>query len=220
MIKRFGLIGCAILLSSFSARAALASYTFATEASVPSVANLNFGQFTRANLSADSTPTSGEFGASAWTTGNLIDTGEYISFTIQVAANHQFTFTDLDFDIVSSQKKGGVNHGGPTRLDVRIFSLDGTTQLVAWGTQNLAANDTSAHKTWNFSDLTTSSGFSVRIYGWKAEDSVGSLSIDNFDVNGSVISPVPEPVNVALGLFALIGLGVTVGRRALAARRA
>ena len=216
---RVGLICLLISFGALKASAALASYTFGTESSVPTVANLTFGQFTRVNLSLDSTPVTGEFGSSAWTAAGSINTAEYVSFTIQPAANHQFTFTDLALDVVSSQKKGGANHGGATRMDIRIFSLDGITQLAAFGTQSLPANDTTTHKTWDFSDLTTSSGFTVRIYGWKAEDSIGSLSFDNVDINGSV-TPVPEPANVALGIFAVIATGVALSRRAWKTRGA
>ncbi len=219
MIKKVGLICLLISFGALRGSAALASYTFETESSVPTVANLTFGQFTRVNLGLDSTPVTGEFGSSAWTTGGSINTAEYVSFTVQPAADHQFTFTDLALDTISSQKKGGANHGGATRLDIRIFSLDGLTQLAAFGMQSLPANDVSVHKTWDFSDLTTSSGFSVRIYGWKAEDSIGSLSFDNIDINGSV-TPVPEPANVALGIFGAGAIGVTLGRRVLKTRRA
>jgi hypothetical protein len=44
----------------------------------------------------------------------------------------------------------------------------------------------------------------------------GNFEIDNLDISASSITPVPEPVNVALGCFAVICLGVTVGRRFLA----
>lgn len=48
----------------------------------------------------------------------------------------------------------------------------------------------------------------------------GSMSFDNFDVSASTITPVPEPVNVALGFFAVLAIGMTVGRRLLKARQA
>jgi hypothetical protein len=48
----------------------------------------------------------------------------------------------------------------------------------------------------------------------------GSFSFDNLALSASSITPVPEPVNVALGFFAVVALGVTVGRRVLKARAA
>ncbi|HEY0552418.1 MAG TPA: hypothetical protein VGF13_22650 [Verrucomicrobiae bacterium] len=194
----------------------MASYTFASEPTVPTAANLTFGQFTRANVNQDLL--AGAFRSDTWNVSGAIDTAEYVSFTIQPAANRQFTFTDLAVDLVST-KKAGSHDGGPIHLDIRIFTLDGSSQLAALGDTALTANDSLKHVTWNFADLMSSAGFTVRVYGWGAENPSGALSLDNFDVNGSV-TPVPEPVNVALGLFAVVALGVTAGRRALEARRA
>lgn len=116
-----------------------------------------------------------------------------------------------------STKKAGIHDGGPLHFDLRIFSFDGTVELASLGDTALSANDSTRHITWDF-DLTSINGFTVRLYGWAAENASGALSVDNFALNGS-IAPVPEPVNAALGWFAASGLVVTMGRRALQARK-
>ena len=46
----------------------------------------------------------------------------------------------------------------------------------------------------------------------------GDFDIDSLIISASSITPVPEPVTVALGCFAVLSLGVAVGRRFLARR--
>jgi hypothetical protein len=46
----------------------------------------------------------------------------------------------------------------------------------------------------------------------------GDFDIDSLVISANSITPVPEPVNVALCSFAVIFLGVTAGRRFLARR--
>ena len=69
-------------------------------------------------------------------------------------------------------------------------------------------------------DLTSANGFTIRLYGWSTAGNAadGFLNLDNVVVNGD-LTPVPEPVNVALALFGVGAVGWTASRRWHQARR-
>ena len=115
------------------------------------------------------------------------------------------------------------------------FDYGRVSQLAAfnWAVQssvdgfasNIASGTTPTSGTLNQASITLSSAFdsqdtgvTFRIYLWDNGDNGSAKGfIDNVVLNGTVV-PVPEPINVALGVFGLCLAGVGVGRRYLLKR--
>ncbi len=187
--------------------ALLGTYNFATESAVPVAAGMTFGAFARANVTAATV--SGEFSSSAWTIATSIDTTEYVQFTL-LPASGTITFSSLSF-FIDSHKANGANDGGPNNVEVRLFASGNLGTVLASQTYN-GVQDTKQTLTFDPADQTSAAGFTVRLYGWNAENAAGTLSFDNVAVDGS-LSAVPEPVSVALLAFGVGAMGMWTGRR-------
>lgn len=176
---------------------------------VPTAAHATFGAFSRVGLTAG-TP-SGMFGSLAFSESGL-NTAQYVQFTVAPASGYQATLASLAFSFASGPATGGGQHGGPDNLQMRIFDSGNLGTALA-----ISPTLTGARAKNSFSydptDLTSANGFTIRIYGWSSgNNSDEYLNLDNVEVNGG-ITPVPEPVNVALALFGVVAVGCTAVRR-------
>ncbi len=169
---------------------------------------MTFGAFSCANITAAAV--AGELRSSAWTIRSSLDPAEYVQFTLTPASG-TLTFSSLSFLIDSHKANGNGNDGGPNNVEVRLFASGKLSAALASQTYN-GVQDTRQTLTFDPADQTSAAGFTVRLYGWNAENAAGSLSFDGVAVSGS-LSAVPEPVNVALLAFGLGMAGVWTGRR-------
>lgn len=196
-------------LVSVAPAALLGTYNFTGgESSVPTAAGMTFGAFSRANVTGAAV--SGEFSSSAWTITTSLDPAEYVQFTLTPASG-TFTFSSLSFLIDSHKANGVGNDGGPNNVEIRLFASGNLSTVLASQTYS-GVQDSRQTLAFDPADQTSSAGFTVRLYGWNAENAAGTLSFDDVAVDGS-LSAVPEPVNLALLAFGLGIAGVGAGRR-------
>jgi len=201
-ILTVGLLSLGMAISSQGAVSWSGTYTFGTaNNNVPAANNgVSFGAFTPTGVTED-TWNSGtaRYGASGWGT----TFGNYVSFVLTPSpAISGYTLNSLSFTVAPITKMGTTGAG-----QWAIYS--GAT-LDASGTFNLPANGSTATITPTVSVNFNSSPLTIRFYGIAINNGADSdLAFDNVTVGG--VSPVPEPVNVALGIFGgvfLVGLGV------------
>jgi hypothetical protein len=202
---------CALL--EVQGNAAVSTYTFSpNETTVPTAVDLTFGTFQRQNVTAATQ--SGTLRSSGWNTGSSVDLTEYVEFTISVTPGNQLTLSSLSFAINSS-KSSGNNDGGPLNLRVSVLagifapgSGNGNTPLTSLS-QSISANGKSQTITWDLPDQTTTTGFTLRFYGWGAENTSGTLAFDNVAVT-TTVAPVPEPVTTSACAFGMVFLGANM----------
>ena len=221
MSKRlFGCL-CLALCAVASANAGLlGTYSFTGsdpggDASTPTgVANFQFGQFSRVNVGAVSAATS--FKSDGWEQTASQNLSEYVQFTLTPINGQQFTFEEIRFNIQRSSQ-------GPLNGEVRIFLGTPSADTTAPDrSQTFSPGTTPSTVTWNFADLATGANqpITIRFYGWNSANLQGDLLLDEVQIYGTVATPVPEPVNVALGIFGLAAVGTFFVRRFRKLRRA
>lgn len=192
-------------VGSQSARSALLTgvYDFTSgESAIPSQADMTCGTFSRAVVTASTT--AGEYRSKGYHI-RALDAGDYVQFVLQPSSGYALNLTDITF----GNTRGS---SGPLNGEVRIFLGTG---LAIKGSQTFTPDTVAATVNFDFIDFNTANNESVtiRFYGWGAPNNGSSswLSFDNVEVFGNV-NPVPEPVNVALGVFGGIFLVVLVAR--------
>jgi hypothetical protein len=192
-----------LVLTNTGWSATLGTYEFAASSSeVPTVANGSFSFATVVGLNDISSP--GHLGLSGFTTGNS-DLGQYVQFTI--APDPGYTLTMTGFQWTASR-----DSQGPQSVYFRLF--EGT---------NPANNDPALHAvtykqgtsamTLTYPSAASSEdGLTLRLYGFSAGSSSGTLSLERLSLFGEIgqtaLPPVPEPGTAALvlagaGLYAL-----------------
>ncbi len=211
LIRSLLVVAVGSLIVPGAQAALLGTYTFAGadpagDASVPSAANMTFGGFSRVNVTASAV--NDVFRRSAWTTGGARDTTEYVQFTLTPSLGHSLNLANITFDEFGNNQR-------PRNGFVEIFLGTGLTSM---GTQAFSPATSSANVNFDFSDFTTGNNevVTIRFYGWNASNGGGQLSFDNVAINGSVLTAVPEPINMALGVFGVCVAGCGVGRRVYA----
>jgi hypothetical protein len=203
-------VGLMSLLASQSAQAALmGTYDFNTETAVPTYSGATFGAFTRSTVTADTS--SGVFRSLNWSTSSTIDVNRYVQFILSPTSGNTLTLNQIIFDVAISDPIGA-NHG-PYKGEVAIFLGNNPANNATPNAsqQWTLDNATPVTETFNFA-LSVAEGQSVtvRFYGWN-DKGANFLQFDNVNVFGAV-TPVPEPVNVALGVFSGVFLVVIVTR--------
>lgn len=143
---------------------------------------------------------------------------DYYSFTITPTAGNRLSLSGtaaLTFQYARNTGFGGAEFSWAVRS-----SLDGFTA-------NIATGATTGSGTWFNASVNLGAGFdfedgtavTFRIY--VADGTANSATaygyLDNVVLNGTV-SVIPEPVNVALGVFGLCAVGFAAGRRYLRKR--
>jgi len=179
---------------------ALGSFTFpgadpAGDTNTPVITNLTLSPLERVNLLSESV--NDLFRSKDWTTGAALNTAEYVQFTIQPAASHILSLTDLSFDVKRSLDKASpAEKDGPLNAQVQIFQ---GVSLTPKGSMDFSPTEAWQPIVFKFVEFTALNGetVTVRLYGWNAGHNNGWLDFDNLTINGSV-SAVPEPSPVIL----------------------
>lgn len=213
-----GLAAAAFIFGSCpQARAAvLVQYDFTGNSDVASTvhANITAGNFLvgpgiTASFSANGNPGPSR-SVNAATTGTVQDDNDGFGFTLTADSGFLLnlnTFT-LTFDALNvDSSTGNQTANWAVRTSVLGFSVN-------VGTGTFDENGTAVAMTFTGAEYDGLSSVEVRLYMWDPNGSQEML-FDNVTLNGSV---VPEPVNVALGVFGLCAVGFTAGRRYLRKR--
>jgi hypothetical protein len=192
----FGL-GLIALGVSFASQAALltGTYTFpgadpGGDAAVPTQANVTYGAFSRAG-GVTFNSVSDVFSSLGWE-NTAYDPARYVQFVLTPATGYSLDLASFTFT-----NERGPN--GPANGRVTMSWADNSINYDYSPSKNTAQT-----LTWDFNDFNAGVNTAVKIqfFGWGAKGNTGNdvtLDFDNVAFNGSV---VPEPVNVALGVFA------------------
>jgi len=176
--------------------------------SAPTAANVSFGAFSRVGVNAAGVDN--QFGSSGWTVGGTPNVNEYVQFVVTPAAGFSLNVEQLSFQVQRLDSLGGLLGAAPTSGQVSIFKNSNLGTAVA--TQTFTPAGTLSSVAFDFADFNSGvgQGVTVRFYGWNAAAGIfginlGQLNFDSVAFSATVV-PVPEPVNVALGVFgAVIG---------------
>ena len=171
------------------------TYTFSTANTDVPAANsgITFGAFTvNGGLTENAWDQAAQrFGATGWAPSG---TADYVSFVLTpTPASGGYTLNNLSFEVYNNFNMGLKGNDGWWQI------WSGTTELAS-GSYTLPAVNGNATITpavsVNFSDPLT-----IRLAGYGHDNGKdGILQFDNVLVGG--VNMVPEPVNVALGIFA------------------
>jgi len=168
---------------------------------------VQFNAFTRNNVNA-STAYPGWYNSGPWPTPN---NGSYVGFTLHPAsAPSSYFLTSLVIDV---QTKNMLENSG----NWEIWEL-GAGSAARSGTFANLKTGISTGISLPVNNLAFNSDITIRFFALPSNNGKDTvLAFDNVTLAGT--SPVPEPVNVALGVFGVLALGGAVGRRFLANRR-
>lgn len=218
---------CAFLCAGFqSANAAvLANYNFNSSNGNSSDTDPNSvaGTFTGTGLTVS-------YNDPNWVTGDTVairaDTSsmatslgtDYWSFTITPTAGNRL--------MLSGTAALTFEYGRSSTITTWTYSWAVRSSLDGYAANLASGSVTTPTQTWLPASVNLSSAFdfqdsavTFRIYVWDGGDNSTFRYgyIDNVVLNGTVV-PVPEPVNVALGVFGLCAVGFAAGRRYLRKR--
>lgn len=169
-------------------------------------------------------PTGGSGGSGCWAVqGFSVGTGSgggpgalnrYVGFTITPPAGSRYgiSFTSISF-WAQINVSAGVN-GQEGIVQIQIWQ--GGTMLSADTVKNIHKS-TASVITYNPSGqirTTSSSPLEIRIYAASTNGNQIKINFDDVTVSGD-ISVVPEPVNIALGIFGLTFAGIGLSRKFL-----
>lgn len=159
------------------------------------------------------------------TESGAIGANDYISFSVDVDANHRVDFTDFSFRTLR-RELSDQGLGAPDSFAI-YTSQDGFAGAVGSGSIALVDNNTFTLQSFNFSstgslqNITTATEF--RIYLW-ASQGIGTTSQRRFYVadvvlNGDV-SLIPEPAAVSLLFGGAMGTLALLRRRRISKKNA
>jgi hypothetical protein len=238
-MKKRLIVIASILAVSISANAQLFTYTFSdvttssgTTSAGGTASNLIFSSFSAIGTPANPNA-SNRFSFIDWATGatdgldtftGSVDTGEYYEFTItptngvaidlsSIAFTIQRSPTGIrQYSVRSSLDNYAANLSAsisPSNANLSVVSGD-IFQIV--DTITSAQNGSTVTLGLEFDSI--ASAVSFRFYGFNAEASSGTFSIDNVAVFGA-LTAVPEPHEYAFAIAALLGFLVLVRRKAV-----
>lgn len=199
-----------LVLATTAHSAVLGTYTFDSPTGYGPTANPNL---TYSDFSFHGTTSGGVVGGALYAenTGNVVyDT--YIQFTV-TAENATLDLTQLTFTW------SGIDGSSP--LDIPGIAIFNTTGVGADVEPGLDSNSAVEYggfppgqRTFVFEgNFTGIQGATVRFYLDQSPSGSGA-NFDNVFLEGDV-TPVPEPINVALALFGFTFAGIGIGRRLL-----
>ncbi|MDI3320067.1 T9SS type A sorting domain-containing protein [Pinibacter soli] len=180
---------------------------------VPTAAGVTFGSFTAVGSMGTNPNAGGRFSFQSWPTGatsgsdvftGSINTGQYYEVTLSPQANFSLSLTSIIF--TSQRSATGIRQyavrssidGFANNLSASISPTNNNLKVVAGNvfqtvdvTTPVAENGSTV--TFNgFTNLATPVTF--RFYGWNAEGTGGTFSIDNVTFNGEATPAVGSPV--------------------------
>lgn len=215
MTKYFLALICATVFAVASAHAALlGTYDFESgTGAVNPASHLTFGAFGGILSGTTGSRVTGGGGAGGtagyFTSSGYQDPTEYVAFTLLVDSGFNGTLTSMTFNYQNPAQNSftalnwGVYSGGNLMLGSSGSLLVNRTTGGAWpasGSVNFGAGVT----------LVGGTTYEVR-FSTLGGNSASDFNFDNVALNGA--TPVPEPVNVALGVFGLGAVGAFFVRR-------
>jgi len=138
---------------------------------------------------------------SATDLNNVFNAGKYFQFTVTGLSGATLNLTSLTFDTASSDAARTGHWAVRSTFDLNTDLGTGTISGTGFTGSSVDLSGAA------FQGITA---VTFRVYGWDDSPSP-DLLFDNVVLNGTVV-PVPEPINVALGVFGLCLAGVGVGR--------
>jgi hypothetical protein len=236
-MKKRLIVIASILAVSVSANAQLFTYTFSdvttssgTTSAGGTASNLTFSSFSAIGTPANPNA-SNRFSFTDWATGATngldtftgnVDTAEYYEFTITPTNGFAIDLSSIAFTI---QRSGtGIRQYSvrssldnyAANLPASISPSNANLSVVSGDIFQIADTTTSAQNGSavnlgsEFNSIT--SAVSFRFYGFNAEASGGTYSIDNVAIFGA-LTAVPEPHEHAIAIAALLGFVILVRRR-------
>lgn len=170
----------------------------------PTAANVTFGSFTRVGVNSASA--ADQFGSAGWTTGGTLNINEYVQFVVTPVAGFSLNVEQVAFQVQRLDSFGGLFGAAPTSGQVSIFKNSDLVNAVA--TQAFTPSTTLSSVTFNFADFNSGvgQGVTVRFYGWNAAGGIFGINLGQLNFGSVAFSAtvVPEPVNVALGVFGTV----------------
>jgi hypothetical protein len=159
--------------------------------------NATFSTVTRVNVGWNSG--ANVFNSKNWSESSIDLTG-YVEFSIK--ANPHFTITLDWIDFGASRSSYG-----PTNAAVYVFNTaspanDATPWATFFYEPPVMSSPSVSSNRFDFANFTTpdEGTATFRFYGFNAGGSGGTMRFDNIQVYGQV-TPVPEPIEWALGIF-------------------
>ncbi|MCF7910651.1 putative S-layer protein [Candidatus Pacearchaeota archaeon] len=153
--------------------------------------NLNIEALAFEAGSGVNSPTAGANGAftSGWSNASSAQQNDYVLVTIRPKTGYSLTITDLDFeDMRSSQGPESYN-----LMWIKGSNASGIFTGNSVGTFNpLDGTSTSRNLTLNSVTISDSETFAVAWFGYEANASTGTLTLDDIIISGSV-SPISQP---------------------------
>lgn len=176
---------------------------------VPTATGLTFGSFSAVGTPSSNPNATGRFSFVGWPLGAVgsetavttmtgsINPGQYYEVTLTPNPNYTITVNTMTFTV---QRSAAGIRSFAVRSSASNYSVNlpasvssGTNISVVNSNEFFWTNDavTSAQSgsTINFSSFQFSSPITLRFYGWNAEQSGGTFSIDNVRINGSAFTP-------------------------------
>src|SRR5882724_93144 len=162
------------------------------------------------------------FNANSWSIGTTLASAlsgnDYFGFVLSVNSGFAADLNNAVINLTLQTSWTGTTGTGPKNYAV-FSSIGGFTEGNELQ-QGTVAGIQSFTPTFGSSGNDNATGnIEFRIYGWNATSTVGTMS-DNALSLGGTIAAVPEPVNVALGVFGIGFVGVAGGRWLLKRRLA
>ena len=203
LVLAVGLLSLSTAVNSLGA-VFTGDYTFDTaNTDVPAANNgITFGQLTgNGAIKAGSWSSSSQrYNTSGWpTTSSATD---YLGFVLTPApAQAGYSLTSLSFQVTPLKHMATAANSGRWEISSGTSTASGYFTVPAEGTTSTISTEPA----FNFA---FSSDVTLRFFALGTAGASGEMAFDNISLGG--VSPVPEPVNVALGvfggLFALAGL--------------
>lgn len=225
MIKKLLSIACLFSGLLLNAQSFTSTYSFSlvTTSSgttdptpVPTATGLTFGSFSAVGTPSSNPNAGGRFSFVGWPLGatnsattvttmtGSINPNQYYEVTLTPAANYTVSLSTMSFRfersntgvrsyaVRSSQSSYSVNLPASVSSNSNISVVNSDEFFL-----NPDINSGQNGSTISFGPTSFSSPITLRFYGWNAEQSGGTFSIDNVVFNGSVSCPTPSITSIS-----------------------
>lgn len=141
---------------------------------------------------------------------------EYVTFTLTADAGKTVSLSDIGAYNIRRSSSGPTTGQWQYQVGAGAFSDIGTA--ITWGTTTTSAGNSKASIDLSaitaLQDVTAGTVITIRLVTWGASGSAGTFYLndpsntpgDDFTLNGTVTTPVPEPATALLGTIGIIGL--------------
>lgn len=209
------------------------------QANAAILANYTFNSRNGTSSDTDATSTAGTFSAvgitSSYNNPNFV-TGDTIAIRAATSTMPTALNTADYYHFTIAPTTGNrLNLSGTSALTIQYARSSATAWTFSWAVRSsldnygadIASGSVTTASSWQNASINLGPSFNnqsgtveYRIYVWDGgqNNTLRYGYLDNVVLNGSV-TPVPEPINVALGVFGFCAVVVGVGRRVYARAR-